>query len=241
MPSIEKHNEIKWPTDMDGHFFEMHIRESICVNKARKPLYSKLTNGKSEKLSNTFLRNQHFSLPIARFTDYLGKRYQKLGIPILELDLVSMHNIDKFKESSDQEPMPISAYTPIDVMQIRQELRKAYKDGGFEAVSTTAQNKIDDIAPIKTYHSMTKHMLESIVRMSNLGDIYIQMALDRGIKSPRKLSRFMLTLHMNAMIGCKTLDKLAAPFQADGIPIINQDVPAISPLPSTIDQYISRK
>ena len=236
--SNPKHNEIKWPQYKEGHFFEMHIRESIAVNKARKPIYSKLTNGQSEKLSNTFLRNQHLSLPIAQFTDYLAKRYQKQGIPIIQLDMVSMHTLGEFKQAFEDSPMPLSAFSPLDVMAIRKELRNAYRSDGFKAVAKTAEDKIKAISAIKTYHAMTRHMLESIVRMANLGDIYIKMAEEKKVRSPRKLSRFLLTLHMNALIGCKTLDKLAAPFQAEGIPIIHQDVPTIRPLPENIGDYI---
>ena len=57
------------------------------------------------------------------------------------------------------------------------------------------------------------------------------MAEEKKVASPRNLSKFLLTLHLNALIGCRILDMLSAPFHADGIPIIHNDVPHITPYP----------
>ncbi|MFT5861004.1 MAG: hypothetical protein ACI865_003122 [Flavobacteriaceae bacterium] len=225
--------------EVEGKYFETHMTEARSVNRLRKKMYSKLTNGRSEVVSKTFIRNQYFAIPIAKFTDLLGRKFQKAGIPIIELDLVSMHEIEDFSASFATKAQPIELFKPINAWGIRKSLKRAFKTGGFNAVATLAQKEIDSISSIHTYHAMTRHMLESIVRMAKMADIYIQMAKEKKTKSTRALSRFMLTLHINALIGCRKLDVLAAPIQADGVPIIHQDVPAISPLPHNLSSLIN--
>jgi len=232
--------KIKKPEfEVKGKYFETHMTEARAVNRLRKKMYSELTNGKSEPISRTFIRNQFFALPIAKFTDRRGKKFQKAGIPIIELDLVSMHEIENFSKSFATMVQPIELFKPIDAWGIRRALKRAFKRDSFRAVAITAQEEIDKISRIHTYHAMSRHMLESIVRTANMADLYIELAKKKQMKSTRSLSRFMLTLHFNALIGCRKLDVLAAPIQAEGIPIIHQDVPAISPLPHNFSSLIN--
>lgn len=236
--TIENMEALEISTVQIGNYFETHIAEAKEVNTIRMGKYALITDGQSLKLSKTFIRNQWLSLPIARFTDRLGRKFQKAGIPILELDLVSMDLIDDFSTKSEVEPQNLSEFIPLDVRAIRKKLKKAFNQNGFRGVSIQAQREINKISKIHTYHGMCRHMLESIVRMANLADIYIEMAERKNVKSPARLSRFLLTLHMNALTGCKKLDIIAAPIQAQGIPIIHQDVPPIPPLPAGIDVYL---
>jgi len=74
-------------------------------------------------------------------------------------------------------------------------------------------------------------MLESALRSSNLAPVYVEMARQIPMKSPADLSWFLIRLHLMALGGCAELDALSAPLQAQGIPIIGQDVPPIAPLP----------
>ncbi len=226
-------------TKVEGRFFETHMTEARSLNRLRKPMYSKLTNGKSEKVSRTFIRNQNLSIPIAKFMDRRALKFQKLGIPIIELDMASMHEIDNFSESFTSEVQSLQLYKPVSARRIRKNLKKGYLIGGFKEVSTRAQIEIQKISEFHTYHAMIRHMLESIVRMVNMADIYIDLAEQKGVKSPRRLSRQLLSLHINALPGCMKLDKLSAPIQASGIPIIHQDVPSISPYPANISHYLN--
>lgn len=201
-------------------------------------MYSRLTNGASEKISRTFIRNQYLVLPITRITDRIAIKYQKRGIPIVDIDMVSMELIDDFREGSTQDPLPLSAFDPIDVRPIKRRIKLAYEDGSFPAVSQTIEAELKTIEDLTTYHAMFRHMLESMLRAANLAEVYLELARQKQYKSTRGLSRWLLRLHLNALSGCAKLDKLSAPIQADGIPIIKQDVPPIDPRPKEIEAYL---
>ena len=45
------------------HCFETHIRDAIEINKDRSPLYSRLTDGASERFSKKFMRMPDHQVP----------------------------------------------------------------------------------------------------------------------------------------------------------------------------------
>jgi hypothetical protein len=217
--------------------FETHIRDAIEVNRQRLPLYSRLTNGESEKVSKKFILNQHLVLPITWYVDWRARTFQQKGIPIVCLDMVSMRLAPTFRERSEVDPQPLSEFHTPDVKKIRQMARTAYLKGSFEEVSRVISKEVRRLQAIPTYHCMLRHMLESALRCSNLAPRYIEKAKQSRMKSPADLSWFLIRLHLMALGGCAKLDALAAPLQAQGIPIIGQDVPPITPLPRGLGRW----
>jgi hypothetical protein len=220
--------------------FERHIIDAIKVNQERMPLYSALSKGKSLKLSRSFIRGQRLVLPIVRRTDRRGVQFQKVGIPIIELDMVEMSEISPFQETFDFNPQPISDFTPLKVLDLRRRIKKAYKANDFGGVKELAEKELERIEAIITFHGMTRHMLESFVRMACMAEVYLDLAKELNFKSPRSLSYLLMRHHMNGLFGCRRLDILAAPLQANGIPVIHQDVPKILPYPRDYKNLISQ-
>jgi hypothetical protein len=76
---------------------------------------------------------------------------------------------------------------------------------------------------------MTRHLLESALRITNGARRYAAEAEARGVASPAGLSRALLSMHLTTLGEGARLDRRAAPLQAEGVPIICQDVPPIPP------------
>lgn len=218
--------------------FEKHISDAIIVNRTRLPLYSKLTDGASKKVSRTFIFNQHVTLPVTWYVDALAKKFQKKDIPVVSIDMVSMELTPAFVAKAEQAPMPFADYKSINQSKISANIRKAFKNGGFFSASETIENELKKIENIPTYHNMTRHMLESMLRMSNLAPIYVELSKMKEMPSTHSLSKLLFKLHLIALIGCALLDKLAAPIQAKGIPIIQNDVPPIEAKPESINLWM---
>jgi len=217
--------------------FETHIRDAIEVNRQRLPLYSRLSNGESEKVSKKFILNQHLVLPITWYVDWRARTFQQKGIPIVCLDMVSMRLAPTFRERSEAPPLPLSEFQRPDIEGIHQRAKAAYRHGGFAEVGRVIGDEVKRLHAIPTYHCMLRHMLESALRCSNLAPRYIEKAKQSRMKSPAELSWFLIRLHLMALRGCAELDALAAPLQAQGIPIIGQDVPPITPLPRGLGRW----
>jgi hypothetical protein len=70
-------------------------------------------------------------------------------------------------------------------------------------------------------------MLESIARVAHLAPKHSRLARDKGMKPTDTFSWRMVQLHLFSLPSFAKLDKLAAPLQSRGVPILHQDVPPI--------------
>ena len=214
-------------SDRSWGCFETHIREAIALNKRRLPLYAALSDGRSRKVSWTFITNQHLVLPVTRYVDRRAERFQRAGIPIVCLDMVSMSLARAFRERSPSAPQPLSVFRSPNTTGIRSMVRRAYAAAGFPAASQVIGQELERLEAVPTYHCMVRHMLESALRCANLAPTYVRQARRLGVDSPAGLSWLLIRLHLVALTGCGVLDRLAAPLQARGILILAQDVPPI--------------
>lgn len=70
-------------------------------------------------------------------------------------------------------------------------------------------------------------MLESIRPTASLAPLYKQAAKEKKVKSPGFVVQGFLRSHLEILTEATEIDYLAAPLQAEGLPIICQDVPHI--------------
>ncbi len=206
--------------------FENHLRDAIRLNQARLPLYSELTEGESEAISKSLIRNERLGVPVAIVVDRVARYWQKRGVPVVAEDFVDLSFTPEFV-SSIPDPQPLSEFQKQDGREIASRLRKALEDGGFSGVHESARAELARLESAPTYHAMLRHVLESTLRAAHLAPKHEALARSLGLKSPAKLSRRLIKLNLLGLDFAAGLDARAAPIQAQGIPIIHRDVPPI--------------
>ncbi len=70
-----------------------HLRDAVSINTARKKIYIELSDGKSKSLSNRLIFFERLLILPAMFFDKKAKRFNKIGIPIMKNDFVSMSQL----------------------------------------------------------------------------------------------------------------------------------------------------
>ncbi len=58
------------------------MKESIVINLERKPIYSEMTAGKSDKVIRKLVFLERMMLPSAMVFDFRAKSFQQNGIPV---------------------------------------------------------------------------------------------------------------------------------------------------------------
>ncbi len=211
--------------------FQRHLREAIQLNRERLPLYSRLTQGASERISRRLIWSERLALPVAWYVDRRASRYLRAGIPLVCDEFVSMELTPGFRARSPAAPQPLTAFRAADTRDLRRAVRGSYRESGFPGVSAVLEAELRLLEEAPTYHCMLRHLLESALRIANLAPIQAARAEALGMDSPEGLSWLLLRLHLLTLADAARLDRIAAPLQAEGIPIICQDVPPIAPLP----------
>ena len=206
-----------------------HLREAAALNRARMPLYDSLTQGRSRGISRRLIWTEWLALPVGWWVDRRARRFQREGIPIVCDDFVPMAGTPAFRARIDHPP-PLSSFVPADARRIRRTVERAEEQGGFSAASEAITAEIERLEAAPAYHCMLRHLLESALRISNQAPRHAAEARARGLAdSPADLSRTMLDLHLGMLGEAARLDRRAAPLQAEGIPLLCQDVPPIPP------------
>ncbi|MGZ3771862.1 MAG: hypothetical protein ACXVCP_04220 [Bdellovibrio sp.] len=204
-----------------------HVHEAITLNKLRKPLYEQVSQKKSESISNKMISMEYRLLLASPLADIWAAPYQAAGIPILCQELVPMSGTPVFKPLNPNGKDSFENFHQPDIDYIREQMLSLYKARAWNSMANFADRKIVDLEQAPRYNCMVKHILESIRRVAALTPIHAQKAVARNMISTEYLSKILLKSHIDLLNEAAELDKLAAPLQADGLPIICQDVPFI--------------
>jgi hypothetical protein len=205
--------------------FATHLREAIELNRARLPRYAALTGGRSAGVSRRLILAERLALPVAWYIDRRARRFQAGGVPIAVAEFVPMSGVPEFRDSFD--PPSLRDFSPLDWRALGRSLRDAGSVGGFAAVHESADRALDALEREPRFHSMVRHLLESVRRVAVLAPRHESAAAAAGLPSTRPLSSLMLRLHLLGLGPAARLDAQAAPLQAEGVPILFQDLPRI--------------
>ena len=203
-----------------------HLKAAIKINTVRKPMYSKLTHGKSDKISDRLIQGEKISLIYASYLEYLAKPYWKEGIAIFCDEFISLDNIPEFK-SKDLTPDPIYIFHTLEVTNLRAKMYKAYESNDFLTIEQAARKHLNYLRTSSTYYSMTKHTLESIILAAKMSKQHIHDSKIKGLKNPKKILMKNIRIQIFILSFAMKLDRDAAPLQAEGVKIITQDIPHI--------------
>lgn len=210
-----------------GRCITIHLNEAIDINNERKPLYSKLTNGASESITEDLIALEQKMLLGSFFLDRLAKKHQENGMPVFCQDMIPMEETPEFSTTYPDGAPNIKNYKKPNARVIKKDLKRALDRGGFQALDRAAMHWYNTLADQPKFNCLTRHFLESLVRSSRLAQKYDERARLTGVPSPDRLMKHYLRL---SLIGIKPgikLDATAAPLQARNIPILCQDVPFI--------------
>lgn len=213
--------------------FEEHIREAIAVNRERAALYARATDGASNGVFRRFIVMQHVVLPFARWFDWRARRYEAAGVPLLSSIFESMSKVPEICLTAG-EKQGDDGWSP-DTRAMRRALLAAFRDGGFGGAAKRADDELRLLAARPWRDCMLRHQLESIVRLCTVGPDNIRDAIARGLSSPEPLLRRLLYFHLRGVSGSLFLDRPALPLQRKGIPILERDLPVVSPRPHAND------
>jgi hypothetical protein len=207
--------------------FQVHLEEAIALNEKRKPLYSWLTQGRSEAISDKLIESEKLSLIFARSVDDAARPYQRAGVAVACDEFVSMADVPVFREQYAFDPEPLTAFEPVDGVALRDGLEATFAEEGFAGLATATDATLHALEEPRTYHCMVRHMLESLRRIANLAPVHEEDAHERGLASPRPISEDLVELHLLSIDPAAKLDEQASVLQSEGIPILCQDVPSI--------------
>lgn len=205
--------------------FSDHIKESIVINKERKPFYSKLTNGRSNKVFNFLITSETLTLPLAKIYDFRARKYQKNGVPLFCYEFMSMDATPRF--DLEKRVIPTEEFEEFDWKSYKKRIDVAVKAKDAEAIKEISYEALTALKAYPHYYCMLRHLFESIYRFAYFMPLQVEAAEKAGLKSPAKLSMNVIKMQLLALISANKIDQWSAPIQKEGIPLLCSELPLL--------------
>lgn len=218
------------PAMVPVNAFYEHVLTGLRSNKARRPVYEKLTQGGSRALLRKIIFLQRLFLPLAWLVDQRARRFQKRGIPIVAGDLVPVADLP----APETPPRYRGRLDPAVAKRLEAELQEfkrsfwdRVKAGDLLAATGLAHDQLIRVKALEAregcHLAMVKHFLES-VGLATLHLIgYVRET--RGEVLP--LGKAFIAVQLIPFRSALTVDLDAQVFHARGVGLVVNDIPAI--------------
>jgi hypothetical protein len=214
--------------------FEMHIRESIAINKSNKEAYAKLAGKDAKKVLNTLISSEYLTLIPAAVFDNEAKPFRREGMDLLCQEFQSMEQDQKAVVRNE---IPKETFQHFNWKPYSLNIKKALKQNDVSLVRTFSLGALDTLGKQPHFHCFTRHMVESIYRMAYFVDVREAEAKRLKLQSPRKLMMKLIRTHLESLSFARDIDQLAKPIQEKGVQILCNELPdLLRDLPLTEEQ-----
>ncbi|MCM0606927.1 MAG: hypothetical protein KA715_12625 [Xanthomonadaceae bacterium] len=210
----------QWINKHSGNCFTQHLREAMLVNETRGKTYSKLTHGKTNSISKELIFLDWIGTFASPYFDSRSKKtLSKNDLPLL------CEVIPPFLPVLQQEiklnaPIDLSEYRSFSVEKISRAIYSAHREGQLKKAQLEIQKIISDINQNTRFNCLTRQFLTSM-------DLLINVAHDSPSQGAQDLAWDSIRASLYQLRLLSQIDRSAAPFQAQGIPIICAEIPEL--------------
>lgn len=208
------------------HAISKHLAAAIKHNTAMIPVYAKLTNNASKKVSYSLITMEKIISLVAKPIQKEAWPFQQMGVPLLCEELVDMSLAPGFKNLTQKETRPQSIF-PLNMENISKELKKYFEKDQFEEAYSFLEKTLNDLDEEPNQMCLSRHFLESVARTLSLIPAQRELAQQLGLKDPVGILKKYLNNQRTLLTLSHRLDLQAFPLQKAGVPILCADVPAI--------------
>lgn len=201
-----------------------HIHEAIALNSERLPLYAAASDGRSVAISQALLNLEKLVLATLPLIEKPAEKYQERGIPLFCLDVVPMSDTPAFIERVETSE---DSYVAFDGLSLSLALARSVVTKNDSQLEYQLGEALAVLAENKRFNCLTRHLVESILRSVRLTPMYRQMSSEAGLRDPAYLLRILINTQISALGLASHLDAQAAGLNAEGIPVICNDLPHI--------------
>ncbi len=211
-----------------------HMESAIELNLERQAIYSRLSNGMSDVISEKIIDSEVKALQLAKLLMSLTVSHRLQGIPIGCMDFISMASTPKMSEQMIPSSVPVNdiqwfnfeEYKPRWEKMVR-DLDWIYDSQKWSQLQTELSEQIKQLSEVPEYQCMTRHMLQVTLRSVSLVPYYDELQQGNLALYTMTIQSIVILSQIELLPFANEIDRLSAPLQKKGIPIVCQDVPSI--------------
>lgn len=214
------HPDRAWISSHHGNCLTSHLREAVQVNSTRGKLYSRLTRGKTAPITEDLIFLDRMGIVLGQYFDSRSRKtLSHQGLPLLCEVIPPMLPVLK-NPLQLQSSLPLSQFVPFDVASASQSIHRAHQDSGLTHVQHVIQKLKSELASEPRFNCLSRQFIHSM-------DLLIEMARLSPSPEAESLAWDSIRASLIQLRLLAALDRRAAPFQAQGIPMICAEIPAL--------------
>lgn len=207
--------------------FKRHIKEAISLNTQRLPLYAALTNNESVPFSKKLINYEKLILSTSWLVDFIGDKYQKVGVPFIIEEFIDMNEVKDFSESFPPNIDFTLVLQPYNFDSHLREIKNAISLKSSNDLVETTNSILTNLNSQPHVYCMTRHLIESIRRIAFLIPFHELKSKEIGVKPPTFYSWMLIKSHLRFLKQSCNFDEKVSFIQEKGVPFLWQDLPYI--------------
>ena len=158
--------------------------------------------------------------------DRRARAFQQIGIPLMCEDFVDMAETPDYINKTTEILESYLKTAKPNSKQLKETLRSKLKLG-YLPLKKHLEIELRFLEANKSYDCLLRHLVESLLRTADLAPRYLSKTNGKDKKKLDKLITKYLRLQIFGIGQAIFIDKKARPLQAEGVPILCNDVPAV--------------
>ncbi len=214
----------------ESNSFSGHLKEAIAINRERKKIYAEMTGRRSLCISWALIFFETGALAAAGWVDRQASKFHKIGIPIIEGNIVPMLSLPfpdappLYRGRATKEVL--SSLKGV-LKKYRRSMKEDLKRNDFISVAERSYELLQEIRRIEEgqgcHFAMTRHLIESIGFAALHAPGYAEASSNATVS----LSKKFIQMQVFGLACGLCLDKKAQALHGMGAGILVNDVPHI--------------
>lgn len=214
-------------TPSNRNCLSRHLKEAIDLNLVRRPIYGQASEGRSLAISDELIDLEKTLRVQSLFADTWARFFQIQNIDVLCNELTSMDKTPALPLQLPVELRPsLESYKDIQVHTLQTRLNEKLSQD-LNHVAQEAKIQIQTLQDEPRFNCITRHFLESIFVFARHGQAYVDRASTFQKKHLNYFFKKIIKSHIDLLEKTDRLDLRARDLQAEGLPILCQDVPSM--------------
>lgn len=208
---------------------QAHLTTAISLNETRKPIYGKLSAGKSLPLSRKLILATKTLIPFAKSLDKYERRLNQEGIPLMQENLIPLQDLPNPKIPSQYRVIiskPEAYHLKMHIKYFTREIKQLRKEQELRKICLLSANMLAQIEAWEKHYachlSMTKYLMSSMGYSALKGISHVTHE-----DQSRNLSSRLIKGHLFLLPWSIPFDRKAQSIQAMGVGFLVNDLPKV--------------
>lgn len=212
--------DLEWISSHHQNCLTQHLNEAVQVNRTRSKFYARLSKGRTNSVFNKLIFLDQTGLIFSPYFDHLSKKtLSKNGLPLL-CEVIPSMLPTLGRPVIIESPIPVDHFIPISISKLTSDISKTDHSQSLNPAQVVIKKVINELEREPRFNCLTRQFVRSM-------DLLIDVAKESTSENANRFAWQAIQASLLELKFLVKIDQEAAPFQAEGIPIVCNEIPEL--------------